>query len=348
MAVVYYPKGQLIAQRDTLSASYETIVLATNPQNAVIYFDPNNNIHALSASVVSMTASYAISSSAAVNFPETASNANTASLAFVSVSSSYATTSSYVLNGASSSYSVTASYALNAETASYAQTAVTASFFNNGGSGVGLGINGMLYLTSSYVWTVPRGITKARVIAIGAGGGGGGSGAGYGGGGGGGGYCEGIIDFTGMETVSFTVGIAGTGSNFFGQSGSLSGVLNITASGGGGAIYGTVTPGPGGAGGGATGGTVMIKGLDGLSGTSAFGGGGAPASCGMESSASFLAWSIVINVRNLNINAINNTYGNPPTFTPYGFGPAYVSSGGGADGVSPSRNGANGLLVAYF
>jgi len=104
---------------------------------------------------------------------------------------------------------------------------------------IGGGINGIAYFTASATWTIPNGITKVRVIAIG-GGGGGATGAA---GGGGGGYAEDVVDVSSYSTLPVTVGSAGAqyvgGSN--GGDGGDSGFLNVTASGGKGAIAGGAT-----------------------------------------------------------------------------------------------------------
>lgn len=101
----------------------------------------------------------------------------------------------------------------------------------------------MVSFTSSSTWTVPEGVTSVRVIAIGAGGGGTSTDdGGDSNGGGGGGYAEGIIDVTGLSTVDITVGIGGISGIETGPagSGSLSGVLNVTGSGGS-PSYGEIT-----------------------------------------------------------------------------------------------------------
>jgi hypothetical protein len=167
IAIVYFPKGSLIVQRDTISASYEQIVLATNPQNAIIYFDTGSVMNAVSASTLYITASYAL---------------------------------------------------------------------NAGSIATGAGIGGIEFFTASATWTVPAGITKVRVIAVGGGGpcGNGGSAGGQGGGGGGG-YAEGVVSVAGLSTVSVVVGAGGLFSSTnpnLGTTGSMSGVLSITASGG--------------------------------------------------------------------------------------------------------------------
>jgi phage-related tail fiber protein len=62
-----------------------------------------------------------------------------------------------------------------------------------------------------FTWTKPAGVSKAWVRVV-AGGGGGGRYSHGGGGGGGGGIAEGLVDLTGVTTVTVTVGAGGAGS----------------------------------------------------------------------------------------------------------------------------------------
>lgn len=104
-------------------------------------------------------------------------------------------------------------------------------------------INGMAYFTSSTTWTIPEGIKKVKVIAVGGGGGGCGNSDS---GGGGGGYVENVISVEGYSTLPITVGIGGSGGVFAGQqgqTGGMSGILYVTASGGNGAGSGTTVNG---------------------------------------------------------------------------------------------------------
>lgn len=74
------------------------------------------------------------------------------------------------------------------------------------------GFSNIEIFASSTTWTVPSGITKARVTVIGAGGGGGGSSGGGGGYGGLGGLA--VAQLTGLSgSVTITIGTGGTGSN---------------------------------------------------------------------------------------------------------------------------------------
>ncbi len=104
------------------------------------------------------------------------------------------------------------------------------------------GFSRITRFTSGGNWTVPAGITRARVRIWAGGGGGGGNGtAGAGGGGGGGGYAEDII--TGLvpgASIAITIGAAGTagantgtaGSNNGGNGGTSSFGASLSATGG--------------------------------------------------------------------------------------------------------------------
>lgn len=59
MAVVYYPISSSMYVRNTISASYQQLVLSVLP-NTVLYFDTGSGINAISASVIYLTASYAL------------------------------------------------------------------------------------------------------------------------------------------------------------------------------------------------------------------------------------------------------------------------------------------------
>jgi hypothetical protein len=110
--------------------------------------------------------------------------------------------------------------------------AVSASYAPSSGGG----INGMVYATTSSIWTIPDGVKKVRVIVIG-GGGGAGSYAG-----GGGGYAESVVSVEGFSTLPIVIGRGGntslTGSDGNMGSGVDSGFMNVTGSGGGSGIYG--------------------------------------------------------------------------------------------------------------
>jgi len=145
--------------------------------------------------------------------------------------------------------------------------------------------------TSSGTWTVPAGVTRAKVTVVGGGGGAGGSGGGcgaYGGEGGGGGGC-GIKIVTGLTpggTVSVTVGGGGSAGNSSGINGGSGGTssfgayVSASGGGGGGSSYGASegVPGAGGVGSGGDlnfhGGCGTTAGANGGSGGNSFLGGG--------------------------------------------------------------------------
>ena len=79
MAVIYYPKNQLLYIRDTVvsASNYESVVLACSP-NTVLYFDTSSAVTAASAMNLAVTASWAL----------------TASVTLLFISSSYAATAS--------------------------------------------------------------------------------------------------------------------------------------------------------------------------------------------------------------------------------------------------------------
>ena len=137
-----------------------------------------------------------------------------------------------------------------------------------------------LTFTSSGTWTVPADVTQITVDAWGAGGAGGGStsnNAGGGSGGGGGGYCINVFTVTPGQTINYTVGAGGTGSNGNGTSGGTTLILTLQGNGGGGggANMGTI-----GSGGTASGGTTNITGGSGLKGKGNTGGNGGKGASG--------------------------------------------------------------------
>jgi len=87
MAVLFYPKGQILARRDSSTPLYEQLELACNP-NAVIYFDTGSFPSMISSSFLYLTSSWALTASVTILF---SSN---------SLSSSYADTASFALNAA--------------------------------------------------------------------------------------------------------------------------------------------------------------------------------------------------------------------------------------------------------
>lgn len=110
MAVIYYPKNQLLYIRDTVvsASNYESIVLACSP-NTVLYFDTSSMVTAASAMNLAVTASWALTASISQVFVTTTS----ASWASQSLSASYApggVSNAYVTIATSSLRWITASY----------------------------------------------------------------------------------------------------------------------------------------------------------------------------------------------------------------------------------------------
>lgn len=105
-------------------------------------------------------------------------------------------------------------------------------------------INGLQAYASpgTFDWEVPAGVKKARVTVIGGGGGGSRlslvSGQSAGAGGGGGGIASGLVDLTGVSSVTVTVGAGGPGASANNTSGGIGGAssfgVHLTATGGGG------------------------------------------------------------------------------------------------------------------
>jgi hypothetical protein len=62
MAIIYYPKNQFLYRKDTVSGSYETLAIATNP-NTIIYFDTASSINAISASTLDINVTHALTAS---------------------------------------------------------------------------------------------------------------------------------------------------------------------------------------------------------------------------------------------------------------------------------------------
>jgi hypothetical protein len=117
MAVIYYPKNQLMFIRDTtVSASnFESVVLNVQP-NTVLYFDTSSLINSVNAQMIPITASWALTASVTQIFGVVVS----ASWATQSLSSSFATTASFLLDYAPT---ISASYASASMSSSFATTA---------------------------------------------------------------------------------------------------------------------------------------------------------------------------------------------------------------------------------
>ena len=139
--------------------------------------------------------------------------------------------------------------------------------------------------TSSGAFSVPDRVIEITVQCWGAGGAGGGSStSSYGGSGGGGGaYSTGTISVVPNQSISYTVGIGGSGSTGNGTAGGSSSFSNLTANGGGG---GGADSGTRGAGGTASGGSTNTTGGNGVTGGTSGGKGGDGANGGTGGSGS--------------------------------------------------------------
>lgn len=105
--------------------------------------------------------------------------------------------------------------------------------------------HGLAVFNSSGTWTVPSGVTQARVHVIGGGGGGGREDTTAGGGGGAGGEAESLISLIGVTSVPITVGLGGagavvTGVGATGGTSSFGAFLSATGGTGGGTVSGGV------------------------------------------------------------------------------------------------------------
>jgi hypothetical protein len=143
MAVIYYPKNQLMFIRDTVTSAsnYESVYLNVQP-NTIIYFETSSYMQSINASTIPITASWAMTASiSTVLFYTSTSFASSSISASYSNTASFATTSSYLLNyvptvssswasqSLSSSYANSASYAAGAG-ATLPYTLITASATN--------------------------------------------------------------------------------------------------------------------------------------------------------------------------------------------------------------------------
>lgn len=112
MAVVYYPKQSVVLKRDTISASFEQVVLNTTP-NTILYFG-SGSLSEISGSTIYITSSHSLTSSFFQGSIQSSS---------YSLSASYAPISqTYQTNTISSSFassSISSSYSLNSLTSSY-------------------------------------------------------------------------------------------------------------------------------------------------------------------------------------------------------------------------------------
>lgn len=116
MAVIYYPKNQLVFIRDqqVSSSNYESVLLNCSP-NTVLYFDTSSLMQQVNALLIPITASWAMTASVSQIF-------------VTSISASWATQS---LTSDTASFAYTASFALNANaspSASWASSSLSASY----------------------------------------------------------------------------------------------------------------------------------------------------------------------------------------------------------------------------
>lgn len=144
MAVLYYPKGNVLLRRDASSPLYEEMILANNP-NTVIYFDTGSGANAASSSFLYITSSWALTASVTLLY---------ATNSFQSVSSSY---SDWAINCLSASYSSTSSFALNSTPG------------GSGGSSTASLTPYLTIVTSSTNWITASFLNSDQFIAINSG-----------------------------------------------------------------------------------------------------------------------------------------------------------------------------------
>jgi hypothetical protein len=98
MALVYYPKGSVLYVRDTQNTNglYEQLALNCSP-DMVLYFDTSSVVNALSSSllVITLSSSYASTSSVALNALNAVSTGNSSSYSTILTSSTNWITASF-------------------------------------------------------------------------------------------------------------------------------------------------------------------------------------------------------------------------------------------------------------
>lgn len=62
MALIIYPKGQLVYSRDSSTGAYTEMLIGGSP-NTILYLDASGSLSSISASTLLITASYATSAS---------------------------------------------------------------------------------------------------------------------------------------------------------------------------------------------------------------------------------------------------------------------------------------------
>jgi hypothetical protein len=194
---------------------------------------------------------------------------------------------------------------------------------------VGTGFSHMTAFTSSGTWTVPTGVTQAKVTIVGGGGGGGGSGGNLSAGGGGsGGACIGVFtSLSGSYTITVGSGGGGGGPGATGTTGGTSsfGVLASATGGTGGAYYSV-----GGSGGSGTGCTVTFGGG---------GGGGGNAQSGTAGGAAGPGGSSIFGGGGYAHQICGGAGGN---------GGANTGGGGGGGACGSGGSGANGIVIIEY
>lgn len=120
MAVVYYPKDQLLYSRDTSQGNYEAIVLSSSP-DVVLYFGTASVPTSASALDMPITCSWAKSASISLTYITTTS-------ASVADTASYLMNYALTISASWASQSLSASYASNAGNPAY--TTITTSSLN--------------------------------------------------------------------------------------------------------------------------------------------------------------------------------------------------------------------------
>ena len=194
----------------------------------------------------------------------------------------------------------------------------------------GIGFSGVLYFLtpSTNTFTIPAGISKIWVKAMGAGGGGGGGNlsGGCGGGGGAGCYAEGFINVTQGQAYSITVGAGGAGgaTNISGSAGGTSSFgTQLIAPGGSGGIKGTSFGGAGGLGGVGVGSATFIDGPNGS--------GGGAGSCTNPAVGGKVIWRFMSTASI--ISGVLNSFGD---------------AGSGATGSGSGTSGQKGFVIIYY
>lgn len=201
------------------------------------------------------------------------------------------------------------------------------------------GFSRIVRFTASGTWTVPAGVTRARVRIWAGGGGGGGNGiAGAGGGGGGGGYAEDILaGLVPGAAIAITIGAAGIAGANTGTAGSNNGGAGGTSS------FGASLSATGGQGGG---GSASSAGVAGLGGSGTGGGSNALLATGGPGSAGTGATSSAVGGRG-GEGAMGGGGGGTSTGTAVA-GSFPGGAGGGGATTNVGTVGAAGLIIIEY